>query len=155
MSNRQRITIRIDRHDHEKVKVVWEDARGLPFLPYHVYAEWIQQKVQVALAALDELNNAYRQTRPDFEPAIEKLAVAGDELRKALFDDTLDHQLAHQPEAWFNRLAGSTTDEFDITVHADPSLPIPWGLLHNGSLSPRSDIWPAAGFIDIELRCSS
>jgi hypothetical protein len=70
--------------------------------------------------------------RPNFTEAIATLADRGRDLRVALFEDCPpeDRNAAYEPLAWFEDLIRSGTNSVMITVHADPILPIPWGLLH-------------------------
>ncbi len=87
---------------------------------------------------------AYLNPRQDFRAATAILADRGHELRSALFEDCLpeDRNAANEVQDWFDSLVRDPAKSFLMTVHADPILPVPWGLVHeSGTFVDGSDVY--------------
>jgi hypothetical protein len=132
MTAPEQISIRTERAGVGLIKIVWSDSSGARFPPYRVYTNWLSAKAVEVRLALEQVRAAYLHPRPNFTEAIATLADRGRDLRVALFEDCPpeDRNAAYEPLAWFEDLIRSGTNSVMITVHADPILPIPWGLLH-------------------------
>jgi hypothetical protein len=129
-----------------RVKIVWGDVNGKWPL-YRLFSRPLLRKAEAARSALGQLGTAYLQPRPNFDEAISRLAGCGFDLRKALFDDCLpeDGRAAGEALEWFESLTTDRTNSFQITVYANPSVPIPWGLVHEYGAGHHGDD-PYAGF---------
>jgi hypothetical protein len=138
MTNREQISIRTERAGEDRVKVVWSDSTGARFPPYRLLSKSLRDKVKDVRLALEKLTAAYIHPRPDFVEATAGLALRGHQLRMALFNDypPEDHNAVSEPQAWFESLIRDRANSVIITVHADPILPIPWGLLHEHGRAP-------------------
>jgi hypothetical protein len=136
----EHIGIRIERDGGDRVKIVWSDSTGAQFPPYRLVRQWLRDKSDRSRAALQFLRAAYLHPKPDFAEGVAALANHGRELRMALFNDCPpeDRNAAEEPRRWFDSLCRDTKRSIVITVHADPILPIPWGLLHEGAATSIS-----------------
>jgi hypothetical protein len=144
MLNTGRIIIRTERAGDGLVKIVWGDSTGARFPPYRLYVKWLNDKALASRAALKAFHTAYLQPHPDFTQAIATLADHGYQLRRALFDDCPpeDRAAAAEPSLWFESLVRDPDSPIIISVHADPIMPIPWGLLHEfGSTQCNGDVY--------------
>jgi hypothetical protein len=133
----------MDRSMESAIRVVWGDSSGAQFKPYRIYPKWLLEKSEAARAAMAALGGEYLHPKPNFESSIQKLAEIGDAVRLGMFDDCLpeDQELADQPKQWFHELLKDRQKLIAITVHADPILPIPWGLLHDGNFESSRDVY--------------
>jgi hypothetical protein len=141
MTERDQISVRMERAGDEQVKVVWSDSTGSRFPPYRLYRQWIAKKAEAVRAALDYVCAAYVDPRLGFERPLRILADRGAELRQALFQDHVpdDSAVAADPRDWFEELQKSASLPARIVAYADPVLPIPWGLLYEeGTAGPDS-----------------
>lgn len=135
------ITIRTERARDGLIKVVWGDSTGAQFPPYQLFIKPVREKAKAARLALSKLADAYKHPKPDFGEAIANLAACGQELRASFFEDCKpeDRSLARDPLNWFESLVKKEEAANAITVYADPILPIPWGLVHEGEITGETD----------------
>jgi hypothetical protein len=149
LTKQEHISISTERIDNDLVKIVWRDLMtGLSFEPYQVYRKELNKKGARTRAALELLQIEYLKIRPNYSEPIAELTARGHELYTALFEDCRpeDKRTYKAAEArdWFEGLNASKSSVV-VTVHADPVLPIPWGLLHErGPTADGSD--PCEGF---------
>jgi hypothetical protein len=129
----EQVSVRTERADEGRVKVVWGDSTGARFPPYRLEIDWLSEKAEAARLALENLGTVYRAMRPDFTNAISELVKYGQALRRALFEDCLpdDRHAASEPQSWFDSIIANSVIPVTINVYADPILPIPWGVLHD------------------------
>jgi hypothetical protein len=139
----ERVTIRTDRSPDSLIRVVWADSSGAQFKPYRLYPRTLLDKGDAARIALKDITREYLNPHPNFSPSIHELADAGYKLKLGLFGDypPEDEDLVEPPKLWFNELLRDRDRLILVTIHADPILLIPWGLLHNGDLESTDDIY--------------
>jgi len=132
VSDQEDIHIKTERDTEGVVRVVWSDGNQRAFLPYRLYVQEVQRKANVARAALGHLFKEYYKIHPDFTTAVRLVAEKGKDLRDALFYDCPpeDRYLAAEPRDWFTARTKDPTARITLTVHAEPILQLPWGLLH-------------------------
>jgi hypothetical protein len=148
MMKSERINLKI-RPDSENVaKVTWGDSTGSDFLPYGLYIKTVQEIASATRAALNTLSQAYLQPTPDFSNGLKLIAEKGNELREALFRATPPENTSHAAKIrdWFEKLAEARAPSITVTVHADPILQVPWGLLHDGIPSDNTTADIYGGF---------
>lgn len=130
MTTARQIKLRVGPVQNGLVKVVWTDDLGSQFPPYYIYHNILMKLGENARQALEAMASRYPLPDPDYCDAVAGLAETGLELRNALFEQyPPEYQLsAAAARNWFETLL---VDSLVLTIHSDPNLPLPWGLLHD------------------------